>query len=231
MHKSINFLELLGGGKIPEVLLGTWLVMGLLLIFAFFARRALAAASDPVTPDDGITVRSIAETIVEWADGFVNEVTQLHHYRQFVPFFGTLFVFILAANFLGLIPGMEPPTSDSDLTFALGTISFCFFIFHGVRAQGLLGYLRTFLGPMLALAPLMVVIEIADNLFRPFSLGVRLYANMFADHMVLSMFTDLTKLVIPLAFLALGVIVCIVQSMVFMILSMAYVRLAVSHEH
>jgi F-type H+-transporting ATPase subunit a len=231
LHKSINFLEIVSGGKIPEVLLGTWLVMGILLIFGILARRALASAADPTTPDDGITIRSLAETIVEWADGFVSEVTQLHHYRQFVPFFGSLFMFILVANFLGLIPGMEPPTSDSDLTFALGTIAFCFFIFHGVKAQGLLGYLRTFLGPMLVLAPLMLVIEIADNIFRPFSLGVRLYANMFADHMVLSMFTDLTKLIIPLAFLALGVIVCIVQSMVFMILSMAYLRLAVSHEH
>lgn len=231
MQKSVNFLELIGGGKIPEVLVGTWLVMGLLLIFGFLARRSLEAVTDPVTPDDRITVRSVAETIVEWADGFVYEVTQLHHYRQFVPFFGTLFMFILTCNFLGLIPGMEPPTADSDLTFALGTIAFGFYIFHGVKAQGLGGYLRTFLGPMLAVAPLMLVIEIADNVFRPFSLGVRLYANMFADHMVLGIFTGLTKLVIPLAFLALGTIVCIIQSMVFMILSMAYVRLAVSHEH
>lgn len=233
MQKSINFLEIIGGGKIPEVLVGTWLVMGILLVFGFLARRALAAAADPTTPDDAITLRSVAETIVEWADGFVYEVTQLHHYRQFVPFFGTLFMFILLANFLGLVPGMEPPTSDSDLTFALGTISFCFFIFHGIKAQGLLGYLRTFLGPMLALAPLMLMIEIADNIFRPFSLGVRLYANLFADHLVLGIFTSmtLTRLVIPLAFLSLGMIVCIVQAMVFMILSMAYVRLAVSHEH
>ncbi len=75
------------------------------------------------------------------------------------------------------------------------------------------------------------MIEIADNVFRPFSLGVRLYANMFADHMVLGIFTGLTKLLIPLAFLTLGSIVCVIQAMVFMILSMAYVRLAVSHEH
>ena len=84
---------------------------------------------------------------------------------------------------------------------------------------------------MLAIAPLMLMIEIADNLFRPFSLGVRLYANMFADHMVLSIFTGLTYLFVPLAFLTLGAIVCTIQAMVFMILSMAYVRLAVEHEH
>ena len=78
---------------------------------------------------------------------------------------------------------------------------------------------------------LQVLIEIADNLGRPFSLGVRLYANMFADHMVLGIFTGLTKVIIPLAFLTLGSIVCVIQAMVFMILSMAYVRLATSHEH
>lgn len=223
---------MIGGGKIPEVLVGTWLVMGILLIFALFARRSLASAADPVAvPDDKITLRSVAETVVEWADGSVSEVTQLHDYRGLVPFFGTLFMFILLANFLGLFPGMEPPTADSDLTFALGTICFVFYIYQGMKAQGVARYLRTFLGPMIAVAPLMLVIEIADNLFRPFSLGVRLYANMFADHMVLSIFTGLTKLLIPLAFLTLGSIVCIIQAMVFMILSMAYVRLAVSHEH
>ena len=77
----------------------------------------------------------------------------------------------------------------------------------------------------------MLLIEIADNLFRPFSLGVRLYANMFADHMVLGIFTGLTKLIVPLAFLTLGSIVCIIQAMIFMVLSMTYVRLAARHDH
>jgi len=231
LQTSINFLEIIGDGKIPEVLVGTWLVMGILLIFGLLARRSLAAATDPLISDDRITVRSIAETIVEWSDGFVSEVIQLHHYRQFVPFFGTLFLFILLANSLGLVPGMEPPTGDSDLTFALATICFVFYIYQGMKANGVLGYLRTFLGPMLAIAPFMLLIEIADNLGRPFSLGVRLYANMFADHMVLGIFTGLTKLLVPLAFLTLGSIVCVIQAMVFMILSMAYVRLAVEHEH
>ena len=231
MQKSINFLEIIGGGKIPDVIVGTWLVMGLLLIFAFLARRSLATANDPLISDDNISLRSISETIVEWVDAMVQEVTQLHHHRGLVPFFGSLFLFILFANFLGLVPGMEPPTGNSDLTFALGTICFVFYIVQGMKAQGVGPYLRTFLGPMIALAPLMTLIEIADNLGRPFSLGVRLYANMFADHMVLGIFTGLTKLIIPLAFLTLGSIVCVIQAMVFMILSMAYVRLSTSHEH
>ena len=181
-------------------------------------------------PDQGVTVRSLSEVLVEWLDGFVRDVVEQHDYRNLVPFFGCLFVFILGANFFGLIPGMEPPTGDSDVTFGLGAISFAFYLYQGFKSKGV-WYLRSFLGPVLLLAPLMLPIELADNLFRPFSLGIRLYANMFADHTVLGMFTGLTKLVVPLAFYALGSIVCIIQAIIFIVLSMSYVRLAASHEH
>jgi F-type H+-transporting ATPase subunit a len=232
--KAVNFLELIGDGKVPEVLVGTWIVMGLLIVFAILARRALASAQDPLIPDEGVTLRSVAELAVERIDGFVRDVVENHDYRDLVPFFGTLFLFILAANFFGLIPGMEPPTGDSDLTFALGVVCFGFYIYQGFRQRGALAYMRSFLGPVILLAPLMLPIELADNLFRPFSLGIRLYANMFADHTVLGIFTTslkLTRLVVPIAFYALGSIVCVIQALIFMVLTMIYVRLAVSHEH
>ncbi len=230
MHRSVQFLEIIGRGRVPEVLVGTWIVMALLLIFGAMARTALAAASNPTMPDEGVTLRSVAEVLVEWIDGFVAGVMDTHGYRDLVPFLGSLFLFILAGNFFGLIPGMEPPTSYSDLTFALGTISFAFYIYQGLKANGV-HYLRSFLGPILLLAPLMLPIELADNLFRPFSLGVRLYANMFADHQVLSIFTGLTKMFVPLAFYALGAIVCVIQALIFMVLTMSYIKLAQSHEH
>lgn len=230
MQKSVNFLELISRGKVPEVILGTWIVMGILIVFGLAARASIAAAKDPIIPDEGVTLRSISETLVEWLDSFVHEVTEMHGSRAMVPFFGCVFMFILFANFFGLIPGMEPPTGDSDLTFALGTICFGYYLAQGFRSNGV-RYLRSFLGPVLFLAPLMLPIELADNLFRPFSLGIRLYANMFADHTVLSIFTGLTKLVIPLAFYALGSIVCIIQAVIFVVLSMSYVRLAASRDH
>jgi F-type H+-transporting ATPase subunit a len=230
LQHSVNFLELIGGGRIPQVLIGTWIVMAILLVFGFLARGELARAEDPVVPDEGVTLRSISEMIVEWLDGFVSEVTEMHGSRAMVPFFGCIFMFILFANFFGLIPGMEPPTGDSDLTFGLGAICFGYYIYQGFASNGV-SYLRSFLGPYLPLAVLMLPIELADNLFRPFSLGIRLYANMFADHTVLSIFTGLTRLVIPLAFYALGSIVCIIQAIIFVVLSMSYVRLATSHEH
>jgi F-type H+-transporting ATPase subunit a len=231
LQRPINFLELIGGGRIPEVLIGTWIVMGILLIFGFLARASLLAAKDPLIPDEGFSLRSIAEVSVEWFDGFARDVLETHHYRDWVPFFGTLFFFILAANFFGLIPGMEPPTGDSDLTFGLGTIVFCFFVYQGL-SHGAGAYLKNDLvGPVWWLFPLMIPINLADNLFRPFSLGIRLYANMFADHTVLGIFTGLTKLAVPLAFYALGSIVCVIQAIIFVVLAMSYVRLATSHEH
>ncbi len=230
MQRSINFLELIGGGKIPEVLIGTWIVMGILIVFGLAARSSLAGAKDPVMPEEGMSFRALCEVLVEWLDGFVHDVLETHDYRALVPFFGCIFTFILFANFFGLIPGMEPPTANTDLTFALGTICFGFYIVQGFRSQGA-SYLRSFLGPYLPLAFLMLPIELADNLFRPFSLGIRLAANLFADHTVLSLFTNLTKLIIPVAFYALGAIVCVIQAIIFVVLSMSYVRLAASHEH
>jgi len=228
--KAVNFLEFIGQGKIPDVLVGTWIVMGILLVFGYLAGTAIKRAGDPVIPDEGMSLRGIGEVITDFIDGSVHGVIEDHHYRTLVPFFGSLFMFIVVANFFGLIPGMEPPTSDSDLTFALGAICFAFYVVQGFRSNGV-WYLRSFLGPVLFLAPLMLPIELADNLFRPFSLGVRLYANMFADHTVLGIFTGLTYVVFPLAFYALGAIVCVVQALIFMILSLSYVRLASSHEH
>lgn len=225
--KPVNFIDLISGrlGGLPPTIVGTWIVMGLLLIFAVLARRALHAAGNPITPDEGITLRGVGEVIAEWLDGFVANVSELHGSRKFVPFFGSIFIFILAANFFGLIPGMEPPTGDTNLTLALGAICFTFYLYQGFKSQGA-SYLKSFLGPMLVLAPLMLPIEVADNLFRPFSLGIRLFANMFADHQVLSIFTKYTYLVIPLAFYALGSLVCVVQALVFTILSITYVRMA-----
>jgi F-type H+-transporting ATPase subunit a len=230
--KPVNFLDMLAHvlGGLPPVLVGTWLVMGLLILFALAARSALAAAPDPAIPDDGITLRHVSEVLAEWLDGFVAQVSELHGARAMVPFFGCLFVFILTANVLGLIPGLEPLTGQTELTFALGAICFVFYLYQGFKSQGA-GYLKSFLGPVLFLTPLMMPIEIADNLFRPFSLGIRLFANMFADHQVLGLFTSMTYLIVPVAFYTLGALVCVVQALVFTILSITYVRMASAAHH
>lgn len=230
--EPVNFFAVIAQSfaHIPTVLVGTWIVMALLIVFAVAARSSLMAAADPSVPDEGLTLRHFAEVITEWLDGFVAQVSELHGARKFVPFFGSLFLFILTANFMGLIPGLAPPTNDTDLTFALGGICFVYYLYQGFIHQGP-RYLLSFFGPLWWLAWFMVVIEVADNLFRPFSLGIRLFANMFADHHVLALFTGLTYLVVPIAFYALGSIVCVVQALVFVILAISYVRMAAAAHH
>ncbi|MDE3110732.1 MAG: F0F1 ATP synthase subunit A, partial [Acidobacteriota bacterium] len=136
--KPINFIDLIAArlGGLPPAVVGTWIVMGLLLIFGVMARRALNAAVDPLIPDAGMTLRGFGEVIAEWLDGFVANVSELHGSRKFVPFFGSIFLFILTANFFGMIPGMEPPTGDTNLTFALGAICFAFYLYQGFKTQG-----------------------------------------------------------------------------------------------
>ena len=100
----------------------------------------------------------------------------------------------------------------------------------GFRENGV-AYLKHFVGPIWWLGILMVPLELINNFVRPFSLALRLFGNMVGDHLVLEIFTDLTKLVIPVIFYALGAFVSLIQAFVFTLLSVIYVSLAIAHEH
>ena len=230
MAEPINFFEVIAHatGRLPPVIVGTWIVMVSLLIFGYAARRSLVTASDPTMPDESLTLRHLAEVVVEWIDSLVTQVSELREARRYVPFFGSLFLFILTANFIGLIPGFTSPTGNTDLTFALGGICFVYYLYQGFAHRGP-KYLLSFFGPVWWLGWFMVIDEIITNLFRPISLGVRLFANMFADHHLLTLFTGLTYVFVPIAFYALGSIVCVVQALVFVILAISYVRMAAAH--
>jgi len=206
------------------------IVTVLLVVFGLKVRSSLTNVEAALLPEDGLTARNIAEAFVEAIAGIAKSAVP-DHPERYVPLLAAFFVFILVSNVLGLVPGFAPPTSTFNITFALGCVSFGAYHAYGVKAQGLVGYLKHFLGPVLFLAPLMVVIEMFSHAFRPISLGVRLYANMFADHTVIEIFTDLTKVLIPVAFYGLGFFVCIVQSFVFTMLSAIYISGAVSHGH
>lgn len=205
------------------------LVSVALLAWGWVARRQLAAATDPAVPDETLTARNSLEVYVEGFTGIVEGVIGPEG-RKYVPFYAALFLFIFAANLCGLIPGFAPPTSNINITLALGLISFVMYNYYGFRAHGA-SYLKHFLGPIWWLAVLMLPLELIDNLLRPITLNLRLLMNMFADHLVLDIFTDLTKLIIPVVFLMLGAFVSLIQAFVFTLLSLVYVSLAVSgHE-
>src|SRR5262249_52936698 len=140
------------------------------------------------------------------------------------------FIFILVCNLIGLIPGFSPPTSDFNITFGLGVVAFVAYHVHGGREHGF-RYAKQFLGAVAFLYPLMLIVELFSHSFRPISLGIRLFANLFADHQVVEIFTGLTYPPVPVVFYVLGAFVGVVQAFVFTMLTAIYIALAVSHDH
>jgi F-type H+-transporting ATPase subunit a len=153
-----------------------------------------------------------------------------HDAPKYLAFFGTIFLFILTANLIGLIPCFESPTMNAPVTLGCAMATFVYYHLAGIAAHGL-RYPLTFMGPMWWLAWLMFPIEVVSHLARLLSLTVRLYANMFAGEQVTLVFLNLTKFLIPVVFMGLHVFVGVVQAYIFMLLAMVYVGGAVAHEH
>jgi len=208
----------------------TALIVALVLIgLALSFRKALRRSKDPVVPESGLTVRNIVEVLVEIVLGLSDSIIGKKG-RKYVPLFGSLFLFILLGNFLGLVPGFTPPTSSFYNNLGLGLVVFIAYNYFGVREHGP-KYFKQFIGPVIFLAPLFIVIEVFSHAFRPMSLSIRLFGNMFGDHLVLEIFSNLTKVVVPVIFFVLGSLVSVIQAAVFTILSVIYVAMAISHEH
>jgi F-type H+-transporting ATPase subunit a len=213
----------------PEKIATSGLVAVLLVVFAAYLHRRLRSTEAALDPEDGVTMRNFAEVFVEAIGGIAEGVIG-HGAARYVPLLATFFIFILVCNLIGLVPGFTPPTSDFNITFGLGMVTFAAYHYYGAREHGV-KYVKQFLGSVVFLMPLMLVVEVFSHLFRPVSLGIRLFANMFADHQVVEIFTGLTKLGVPVVFYGLGAFVAVVQAFVFTMLSAIYIALAVSHEH
>jgi len=136
-------------------------------------------------------------------------------------------------NLIGIIPIFESPTMEVSVPAGLALCTWIYYHYMGVRELGPGQYLKHFLGPVLALAPLMIFIEIIGHVARMLSLTVRLYGNMFAGEALTNVFMTMavTRLVVPAVFMALHVFVALLQAYVFSLLTMIYVSMATSHEH
>ncbi len=158
------------------------------------------------------------------------------HGLKYFPVVMTFAVLILVSNLMGLFPLFVTPTSATSVTFALGLSSFIYYNYIGIKENGVLAHLAHLGGPIWWMAPLIFVIELISNLVRPFTLGIRLFGNMFGDEKVLDtvarLFPPLTYFVIPniliLFLMALSVLVAFVQTLVFILLSQVYIS-EVSH--
>jgi F-type H+-transporting ATPase subunit a len=221
------------GYHYPEHVMTFSLITIILVSVGLVYRAKLASAKNVIIPDSGTTTRNIIEA---FGDFIMNQCKAVIGEKDGPKYFSTIaffFIFIFLSNVIGLIPGFLPPTENLNTTFALGIFSFVYYNVQGCRAQGVVNYIKHFAGPLWYMAILIFPIEILSSLFRPMSLGLRLFGNMMGDHRVLSTFTELSEpmwIPIPVIFLALGLLVCFIQAYVFTMLSMVYISLAVSHQ-
>ncbi len=197
----------------------------LLLTLFFLAARARLSVDSP----------GALQHVVEGIEGFIGDMAQEtiggHHYQRYVPYLVTLGLFILVANLIGLVPGLESPTAVPIVPLGCALVTWFYYHYQGVRENGALGYLKHFLGPVWWLAPLMFLIEVCSHLARILSLTIRLFANMFAGEMVTLVFFSLIPLFIPIIFQGLHIGVALIQTYIFVLLACVYLGEATAHEH
>ena len=205
------------------------LVTGLIVVLSAVARLSLGQGEAAIAPAGRISVKGVFEVLVEGLAGLAKTVLGKGG-RIYLPVFGSIFFYILFNNLFGLLPGMAAATANINLGLGIGIFSFLLYNFLGLRQNGL-QYLAHFAGPVWWLAFLMIPIELVSHFVRPLSLALRLSINMTGDHTILAIFTDLTKVGVPVIFYALGTFVSLVQAFVFTLLSMIYVMMATAHDH
>ncbi len=204
-----------------------WIVMELLVVALIMITVAILRGR--LSADKPGVLQHIFELIYEFIDNTIKEVG-VHHGERFIYYVGTIFIFILSMNLVGLVPGLDSPTNYIYVTVGLAVPTFLYYNFVGLREFGF-GYLKQFMGPVAWLAPLMIPIEIISHFVRPLSLSVRLYGNMFAGEQVTGVFLRLTYVLIPVIFMLLHVFVALVQTYVFTLLTTIYLGGATSEEH
>jgi len=205
------------------------LALILLVLAAWRVSVSLKKSPDPLVPDSTFSIRNIFEIVVQTIYGQVRGIIGPSG-DKYVWLIGGLFFYIFVCNILGIFPGFEPPTGNINTNLAMALIVFLGYNYYGFKEHGV-KYLKQFAGPVLWLAPLMFVIEMLSHLFRPMSLSIRLFGNMFGDHMVLNIFAGLVPLLVPMIFIVLGIVVSLIQAFVFAVLATVYIALAVSHDH
>ena len=207
---------------IPNSLAMELLVFVFLLVLFLLVRARLSV-------DRPGGLQHVFESVEGAIQGQSNEIIG-HHSEGYTAFLSTLAFFILLCNLIGVIPGFESPTAVPIVPLGCALCAFAYYQFQGFRHAGV-SYLKHFAGPMPALAPLMIPIELISHLARVLSLTIRLFANMFAGDMVTLVFFSLVPLGVPILFLGLHVGVSLLQTYIFVLLTTVYLQGAVSDEH
>ena len=206
----------LGPVGITRPVVTTWAIMAVLTLISWFVTGRLRLHPD--------RRQIVLELLVTGIMAQIDEVTRKSP-RPFLPLLGTLFIFLVAANLSGVLPGVEAPTGKLETPAALALIVFVAVHYFGVRARGLFGYLASFAKPKLIMLPLNIVSEIT----RTFSLMVRLFGNVMSGEFVIALVVALAGLFVPVPLMALEILVALVQAYIFTILATVFIGAAVDN--
>jgi F-type H+-transporting ATPase subunit a len=223
----VAFLGLLGiEPKHPESPIPDYIVMCILVAAFLIVVFGLASRRLSLIPSKR---QSALELIVQMFEGLLTDLIG-EQGKRYLPMIGTVGIFIFSANMLGLVPGFMSPTSKLNVTAGCALTVFVYYHWQGMKAQGVLKYLKHFSGPIPALAPLMLPIEIISHFSRPVSLSLRLFGNIFAEELLIVVIASIVPFVLPLPFMAIAIFTATIQAFVFVLLACIYIAGAVAHE-
>jgi F-type H+-transporting ATPase subunit a len=213
---------------IPNYMVMILIIMAGLTALSLFVRSRLSVEHPgriQILMEDGL--RALVRMMEEWIGP---------KGPRYLPLVGTLFIFILCGNYLGLIPGFMAPTSSINVTLGCALTIWVYYHYQGIREQGLVKYILHFAvppGAPVLMAPLMFIIEIISHLSRVMSLSLRLFGNIFGEELVIAILFGLVPFLIPLPMMFLGLITGGLQAFIFALLSIIYLQgaVAVEHEH
>ena len=214
------------GAVIPDYLAMLVVLTLALTIFSLFVRSRLSVENPGRLQ---IVVEDFVNLFHTLLDDFVGPKG-----RRYLPLIGSMFLLIWLANLAGLVPGLMAPTSNMNVTLGCALTVWVFYHVQGVREQGLVAYLKHFAvppGSPVAMAPLMLIIEIISHLARVMSLTLRLFGNIFGEELVIIILASLVPFVVPLPMMFLGLLTGTLQALIFVILTMVYLGAAVTVEH
>lgn len=222
MQETGEALFTIFGLGVTKPVITMWVMMGAVTLASILATRNLKEVPGPA--------QNLAELAVEKLEGFFGNILGAAQTRRYFPVFATLFVFIVIANYTGLLPGagelFSVPTTSLSVTGGLAVVAFFAIHIIGVRSQGLRGYLRSFLKPFAFLLPLTVI----EQAVRPFSLALRLYGNLYGEEKVTEQLSGMFPVILPLVMQVLSLLFCLIQAMVFTMLFAIFVKEATGEE-
>jgi F-type H+-transporting ATPase subunit a len=215
-----------GAEVIPPYLVMVYLVVIVLSALAFLVRSRLSVEHPG-------KLQIVFEDLVGALGGMLEDIVGPKG-RGFLTLVGTIGFFILTCNLMGLIPGLMAPTTSINVTLGCALTVWVFYHIQGVRAQGLLSYLKHFAAPPgapLFIAPIMLPIELISHFSRVLSLSLRLFGNIFGEELVILILFSIVPFIVPLPMMFLGIITATLQAFIFVMLTTIYLGGAVAAEH